>query len=61
MRQVDSPVRWTDCVTAIRSRGVERLLECGPGNVLAGLVRRIDRSLKVAGIGTLEGMQTALE
>ena len=61
MRQVDSPVRWTDCVTTIRSRGVDRLLECGPGNVLAGLVRRIDRSLRVAGIGTLEGMQTALE
>ncbi len=61
LRQVDSPVRWTDCVTTIRSRGVDRLLECGPGNVLAGLVRRIDRSLQVAGIGTLEGMQAALE
>lgn len=61
MRQVDSPVRWTDCVTTIRGLGVERLLECGPGNVLAGLVRRIDRSLKVSGIGTLEGMQAALE
>ena len=60
MRQVDSPVRWTDCVTTIRGRGVDRLLECGPGNVLAGLVRRIDRSLKVAGIGTQEAMQSAL-
>lgn len=61
MQQIYSPVRWTDCVTTIRSHGVDRLLECGPGNVLAGLVRRIDRSLKVEGIGTLEGMQSALE
>ena len=61
MRQIYSPVRWTDCVTTIRSHGVGRLLECGPGNVLAGLVRRIDRSLDVVGIGTADGMQSALE
>ena len=60
MRQIYSPVRWTDCVTTIRGHGVDRLLECGPGNVLAGLARRIDRSLDVVGIGTLEGMQSAL-
>ena len=61
LRQIYSPVRWTDCVTTIRSHGVDRLLECGPGNVLAGLVRRIDRSVDVVGIGTAEGMQSALE
>ncbi len=61
MQQICSPVRWTDCVATIRGHGVDRLLECGPGNVLAGLVRRIDRSLQVAGIGTVEGMQSALE
>ena len=60
MRQIYSPVRWRDCVATIRSHGAERLLECGPGNVLAGLVRRIDRSLEVVGIGTAEGMQSAL-
>ena len=60
MRQIYSPVRWTECVTTIRSHGVDRLLECGPGNVLAGLARRIDRSLDVVGIGTLEGMRSAL-
>ena len=60
MRQIYSPVRWTDCVTTIRSHGVDRLLECGPGNVLAGLVRRIDRSLDVVGIGTADGMRSAL-
>lgn len=60
LRQIDSPVRWTDCVNTIRSHGVDRLVECGPGNVLAGLARRIDRSLEVVGIGTPESMQSAL-
>ena len=59
--QAYSPVRWTDCVRTIAGRGVERLVECGPGNVLAGLARRIDRSLSVSGIGTVESMRTALE
>ncbi|MDE0225308.1 MAG: ACP S-malonyltransferase [Gammaproteobacteria bacterium] len=61
LRQIDAPVRWTDCVTTIRDRGVDRLIECGPGNVLAGLVRRIDRSLDVVGIGTPGGMESGLE
>ena len=58
--QLDSPVRWRDCVLAMRDRGVDRLVECGPGNVLAGLARRIDRSLTVAGVGTPTAMASAL-
>ncbi|MDE0054465.1 MAG: ACP S-malonyltransferase [Gammaproteobacteria bacterium] len=61
LRQIDAPVRWTECVTTIRDGGVGRLIECGPGNVLAGLVRRIDRSLDVVGIGTPGGMESGLE
>ena len=41
--------------------GTEVFVECGPGNVLAGLARRIDRSLSVHGIGNLEGLESALE
>ncbi len=40
-RQAFGPVRWVECVTAIRARGVTWLVECGPGKVLAGLVKRI--------------------
>ena len=58
--QLDSPVRWRDCMQAMQSEGVDRVVECGPGNVLAGLARRIDRSLAVDGIGTLEAMASAL-
>ena len=44
-RQVYSPVRWTDTMEALVSAGAGRILECGPGKVLAGLTRRIDRSI----------------
>jgi len=41
-RQAFGPVRWVECVQAIKARGVQTLIECGPGKVLAGLARRID-------------------
>lgn len=40
--QAFGPVRWVEVVQAIRARGVSHVIECGPGKVLAGLVRRID-------------------
>lgn len=49
VRQIDSPVRWVESVQLLARSGVDRALEIGPGNVLAGLVRRIDRSIKVEG------------
>lgn len=45
--QVVRPVRWVECVQALRGLGVERCVELGPGRTLAGLVRRIDRGLGV--------------
>ena len=44
--QAFGPVRWVDCVRAIQSRGVTTLVECGPGKVLMGLVKRIDPALQ---------------
>ena len=49
IRQIDSPVRWVASVQRLVREGVTRAIEIGPGNVLAGLVRRIDRSIKVEG------------
>jgi [acyl-carrier-protein] S-malonyltransferase len=46
-RQVDAPVRWVESVRALAAEGVDRGIEIGPGNVLAGLVRRIERGIKV--------------
>jgi len=44
--QIYSPVRWSACVQAMARAGASQLVECGPGTVLTGLARRIDRSLQ---------------
>jgi [acyl-carrier-protein] S-malonyltransferase len=51
-RQLYLPVRWTECVQALVSGGATRIAECGPGKVLAGLIKRIDKSVETRAIGT---------
>lgn len=50
-RQLYLPVRWTDCMHALKSRGVIRVGECGPGKVLVGLLKRIERALDGRALG----------
>ena len=44
-RQAFGPVRWVECIQAIKARGAMVVVECGPGKVLSGLVKRIDAEL----------------
>ncbi len=44
-RQAFGPVRWVECIQAIKARGITTVVECGPGKVLAGMVKRIDAEL----------------
>jgi [acyl-carrier-protein] S-malonyltransferase len=62
-RQAFGPVRWVECVQAIKARGVGVLVECGPGKVLAGMTRRIDAELTGAALfdpATLNEVKTLL-
>ena len=49
-RQAFGPVRWVECVQALKARGMTHIVECGPGKVLAGLTRRIDAELTGAAL-----------
>ncbi|HSG02965.1 MAG TPA: ACP S-malonyltransferase [Marinobacterium sp.] len=61
VRQLYSPVRWTESVQAMQATGVQNLIECGPGKVLSGLNKKVDRALNVANIGDVAGLAKALE
>jgi [acyl-carrier-protein] S-malonyltransferase len=57
VQQVDHPVRWEETVRAMADDGVTHILEIGPGKVLAGLVRRIAKSIEVHSVGTVESIE----
>jgi [acyl-carrier-protein] S-malonyltransferase len=59
-RQLYQPVRWTESVQALAASGVKRAAECGPGKVLTGLFKRIDRTLDVRAIGAPADLQQAI-
>lgn len=59
VRQLYSPVRWTACVQALVVDGVARIGECGPGKVLTGLGKRIDRTLDLRALGSPPELEEA--
>ena len=61
VRQLYLPVQWTGCVQALAARGIGRIGECGPGKVLTGLVKRIDKSLDARALGTPAEFAGAIE
>jgi [acyl-carrier-protein] S-malonyltransferase len=61
VRQAWHPVRWVETLQAMKSRGVTHVVECGPGKVLAGLTRRIDRDLVGLSITDPASLDSVLE
>ncbi len=57
VRQVSSPVRWEDVVRRLASEGVRKYVEVGPGTVLCGLVRKIDRGASLANVEDPAGLE----
>lgn len=60
VEQTASPVRWTQSIEFMVARGVERVVECGPGKVLSGLCRRIHKPLSASAIETPDALQATL-
>jgi [acyl-carrier-protein] S-malonyltransferase len=57
IRQVASPVRWTESVQQMIGMGVKKFVEVGPGAVLAGLVKRIDKSVEVVSVNNVATLE----
>lgn len=60
VRQVTGAVRWRESVLFVKAQGVERLIECGSGSVLAGLAKRIDREMTAVSLHTPEDIEKFL-
>jgi [acyl-carrier-protein] S-malonyltransferase len=57
IEQLTKPVRWTSCVQTMIGLGVTEFIEVGPGNVLTGLMKRIDKSASARALGTAAEVQ----
>ena len=60
IKQIYSPVRWVDCIGALQAKGVGMAVECGPGKVLCGLSKRIDKSLQMRASDSVADLQGAV-
>lgn len=60
-KQLYQPVRWSDCVREMHAQGIECLVECGPGRVLSGLTKRIEKTLQAQSIFDGESLQKTIQ
>jgi [acyl-carrier-protein] S-malonyltransferase len=60
IRQVSAPVRWEAVVKRLIADGTTTFVELGPGTVLAGLIKKIDRTVRVMSIEDAEGLELAM-
>ena len=60
VEQVYSPVLWSDSITWLIEQGVDTFVELGPGSVLAGLIKKIDRSVAIYNVNGLESLETTV-
>jgi [acyl-carrier-protein] S-malonyltransferase len=58
VKQIESRVRWRESVILMINKGVNQFIEIGPGKVLSGLIKRIDRNIKVSAINTEEDIRS---
>ena len=61
VRQAASPVRWVETVKSMAASGVTHVVECGPGKVLAGMVKRIDAKVQSFALADRAALEQALQ
>jgi len=60
LEQVSAPVRWIECVEALKAEGVTRVVELGPGKVLCGLIKRITKDIETFNMEDAAGLEKVL-
>lgn len=60
VQQISSPVLWTECMSTLKKQGCGQYIECGPGNVLCGLSKRIDKSVSIKSVETVAAIEAGL-
>lgn len=58
--QLYSPVRWVETIQLFKNKGIERIVECGPGKVLGGLIKRIDKTVAAISVYDSDGLNQVL-
>ena len=58
VEQIENRVRWRESILLMINKGVNQFIEIGPGKVLSGLIKRIDRNVKVSAINTEEDIKS---
>ena len=61
VEQLTKPVRWTDTIHALQALGIARMVEAGPGKILSGLIRRIDRGIAGNSLDDIAGFDKAMD
>ena len=57
IKQIESPVRWRESVIYMLKNGVTKFIEIGPGKVLSGLIKRIERNVDLVSVNGLEDLK----
>lgn len=60
VKQISSPVLWSECMGTLKTQGCDQFLECGPGNVLCGLSKRIDKTVPIKSIEAVASIKAGL-
>jgi [acyl-carrier-protein] S-malonyltransferase len=59
-KQLKSPVRWTETIQNMLNEGIDTYIECGAGDVLSGLIRRIEREAKTLRVNDLDSLEATV-